>query len=146
MLTNRVGRSAVEGAVVTTLLTLLGCAVSPLDSHSVGNGQYLQIVKDDRVIAEIDTSNVGMMNCPNQAYMVIQQNPALTGLVKCTYAPTTQQLAFGFTTHVQMNESDGYKRSSPYRTRTSTTQLCKALLTASKSQEKAAIVESHCDD
>jgi hypothetical protein len=131
-------------AVAALLVSLAGCTTSMVDPQGVGNGQYLQIVKDTQVLAEIDTSNVGLMNCPNQAYMLTQQTPALAGRVKCAHASTTQQLAFGFTTHIQTNESDGYKRSSPYRTRTSTTKMCSALLSASKSQEKAVIVEEHC--
>jgi hypothetical protein len=131
-------------SVGTVLLALSACTTSALDPQAVGNGQYLQIVKDAQVLAEMETSSVGMMNCPNQAYLAIQQTPSLAGLVKCAHVPTTQQLPFSFSIHYRLDESDGYRRSSPNRTKTLTSQLCLAMLNASKTQEKAVVVENQC--
>ncbi len=125
---------------------LIGCA-STTDPNSVGTGRYLQFFsRDGRVIVEMDTHMSGMMNCPNQAYHSIQSNPTMASLTKCSNQSFAGVLPFSFLAHRRLNESDGYRPSSPYLTRTSTSQLCTTIRQDTSKMEKTFIVEDNCHD
>ena len=98
---------AERASVIVPLLVTLGCAT--LDPQNVGSGHYLQILQGELVITEIDTSNAGMLNCPNQAYQTMQANPSLVGRVKCSSLPSQDPLPYSFRAHRQLTPSDGYK-------------------------------------
>ena len=129
---------------VLVVLALTGCAVSPLDPKGVGSGRYFQILHGDRVIVEMDTSTAGMMDCSLQASMAMQQTPSLSGRTRCSDLTAPDPLPYSFRAHRQLTESDGYKRSSPYLTRTSTSQLCTSFRDAARKMEKTVIVEEGC--
>ena len=101
-----------RASVIVLLFVTLGC--STLDPQNVGSGQYLQILQGELVISEVDTSNAGMLNCPNQAYQTMQANPSLVGRVKCSSIPSQAPLPYSFRAHRQLTPSDGYKPASPY--------------------------------
>ena len=126
------------------LVSLLAACNTMTDPQAVGSGRYLQFLRGGVVIAEMDTSNVGMMNCPNQAYLSIQQTPSLAGNTKCSDIMSIDPLPFSFRAHIQLTESDGYKRSSPYLTRTLTSQLCDSIRQATSAAEKTVILEDNC--
>ena len=130
--------------LVITVASARGCAKSPNAAPAIGSGQYLQFSNGSAVIAETDTTSAGLMNCPNQANLAVQQNPVLAGKVKCAAGPATETLAFSFKAHNQSTESDGLKRSSPFVTRASTSALCKKMRDATKAQQSTVILEDRC--
>ena len=126
-------------------ISLVGCAGSAFDPESVGQGRYLQFLQGTRVVVEVDTSNAGMMDCSHQAYLSMQQAPTLKGRAKCSFQPTSDPLPFSYRAHRQLNESDGFRPSSPYLTRTLTSQVCVTMRRATSALEKTVILEDHCD-
>ena len=133
---------AKHASVIVPLLVTLGCA--NLDPQNVGSGHYLQLFQGDVVIAEAETSNAGMLNCPNQAYLTMQGNPSLVGRVKCSSLPSQDSLPYSFRTHRQFTPSDGFKPSSPYLTRTKNSQDCASMRQAASKMEKTIIVADDC--
>lgn len=131
-----------RASVIVPLLVTLGC--STLDPQNVGSGHYLQILQGELVISEVDTSNAGMLNCPNQAYQIMQANPSLVGRVKCSSIPSQDPLPYSFRAHRQLTPSDGYKPASPYLTRTKTAQACASMRQATSKMEKTIIVTDDC--
>ena len=129
-------------ASVVILLVASGCA--NLDPQNVGSGHYLQVLQGEEVITEVDTSNAGMLNCPNQAYQTMQSNLSLVGRVKCSSRPSQDPLPYSFRAHRQLTPSDGYKPSSPYLTRTKTAQACASMRQATSKMEKTIIVADDC--
>jgi hypothetical protein len=127
---------------------LVGCESMPLmDPHSVGKGRYLQFFdQGGRVIAETDTHMAGLMSCPNQAYLAIQKNPSISGLLRCSEQSLSGVLPFYFLAHRQHSESDGYLRSSPYMVRAMTSQLCASLRQETSKMEKTVILENNCKE
>ena len=93
---------------------------------------------------ETDTSNAGLLNCPNTAYRLMQGQPAMAGQVKCSSQPTSDSLPFFFRAHRQLTESDEYKRSTPFMTRTATSQLCATNRQTTSKLEKTVILEDKC--
>ena len=124
-------------------LTLVGC--SAIDPDGIGAGRFLQIVdRSGRVIVEMDTHNGGMLNCPNQANILIQENRNLAPLTKCSDKSFANALPFSFLAHRQLRESDGYRPASPYMTRALTGQVCIELRDATGKMEKTVILEDRC--
>lgn len=132
-----------RAGVVALLLATFGCA--NLDPQNVGNGHYMQIFQGKKVVAEIDTSNAGMLNCPNQAYQHMQADPSLVGRVKCSSVPSEDALPYSFRAHRQFTLSDGFKPPSPYLTRISTSQACASWRQAVSGMEKTVIVDDNCN-
>ena len=133
------------GYVVALVPCLLSaCAGSVIDPQSVGQGRYLQFLQGTTVFVETDTSNAGMMDCSNQAYQIMQQTPSFKGRTRCSFQPSNDSLPFSYRAHRQLNESDGFKPSSPYLTRTSTSQVCISMRRATAALEKTVILEDHC--
>ena len=128
-------------AVFSVVTLLSACAVDP---QSVGSGQYLQLLQSGKVVLETDTSNAGMLNCPNTAYRLMQEQPAMVGQVKCSSQPTSDPLPFSFRAHRQLTESDEYRRATPYLTRTATSQLCVSNRQATSKLEKTVVLEDRC--
>ena len=120
------------------------CSTGLIDPQGVGIGSFLQVYEGDTIITETDTSNAGMLNCPNQAYQIMQTNPALAGRVKCAAQATLAALPFSFRAHRQLTPSDGYKPSSPYLTRTLTSRACASVLAATRKMEKTIILADNC--
>lgn len=133
------GISAVLAVAVAT-----GCANTFVDPENVGIGRYLHIYRDGAILFETDTHNAGLLNCPNQAYQIIQSNPSLTGAVKCSDRSFPETLIYSFVAHRQLTESDGFRRSSPYVTRTSNIQTCVSQRDATSKLEKTVILEDNC--
>ena len=129
--------------VLTISIAASGCAT--LDPQNVGTGHYLQVSQGELVITEVETSNAGMLNCPNQAYQTMQANPSLVGRVKCSSNPTQDPLPFSFRAHRQLTPSDGYRPASPYLTRTKTSQACASIRQATSRLEKTVILVDDCD-
>lgn len=123
-------------------IELVGCAVQPGTSTSVGNGRYLQILNGAEVVYEMDVVAAGHRNCPNQVGFILQQNPKLSA--RCAHEPTTQAMPFSFKAHIQTNVQDEFKPSSPFVVRLSTSARCKAAMEATRAQEKTVILENHC--
>lgn len=132
-----------EFKVAALTIALAGCS-SFGDEYSVGNGQYLQVLRGQTVILETDTSNAGMMNCPNQVYRLIRDHPSMSSTTKCSSRATTDSLPFSFRAHRQLTESDGYKRASPFITRTATSQMCATIREATAKMEQTVILEDSC--
>lgn len=125
-------------------LALAGC--STVDPNNIGTGRYLQVLdQSGSAVLETDTHNAGLLNCPNQANLLIQQNPKLAPLTKCSDTSFAAALPFSFVAHIQLRESDGYRPASPYRTRTRTSEICANLREATAKMEKTVILEDHCD-
>jgi len=131
-------------AALAMTALLVGCAGSVGDPAGVGQGQYLQVLSGSTVVAEIDTSNTGMMACSQQAYQLLQQNPTLQGKLRCASTRTGDALPFGFRAHRRLAESDGFKPSAPYLTRVSTAQLCRTMRDATAAAERTVILEDGC--
>lgn len=126
-------------------LTLAAC--STVDPNSIGSGRFLQVFDGNgRVVMESDTHNAGLMNCPNQANLLIQSSPVLAQLTKCSDTSFASSLPFSFIAHRQQRESDGYRPSSPYRTRLLTREACINLRDTMAKMEKTVILEDHCGD
>lgn len=135
--------ASAPGVFASTAL-LFACAGLPADPGGIGQGQYLQVFSGSTVVAEIDTSNAGMLPCSQQAYQLLQQNPSLKDRVRCAFARSTDPLPFGFRAHRRLAESDGFKPSAPYLTRVSTAQLCRTMRDATAAVERTVILEDGC--
>lgn len=131
-----------RAGVVALLLATFGCA--NLDPQNVGSGHYMQVFLGTKVVAEIETSNAGMLNCPNQAYQTMQGDPSLVGRVKCSFSPSQDTLPYSFRAHRQFTPSDGFKPASPYLVRLSTSENCASMRQATSRMEKTVIVDDNC--
>jgi hypothetical protein len=129
--------------LVFIVLALPACGT--IDPNNIGMGRYLQVFdRTGRVVIETDTHNAGLMNCPNQANLLIQGHPTLASLTKCSDTSFAASLPFSFIAHMQLRESDGYRPSSPYLTRVLTREACINMRDATAKMEKTIIVEDHC--
>jgi hypothetical protein len=130
-------------SLLTFLIALGGC--STVDPNNIGTGRYLQVFdRSGRAVIETDTHNAGLLNCPNQANQLIQQQPTLAPLTKCSDSSFAGSLPFSFVAHVQLRESDGFRPSSPYMTRTLTSEICVTVRQSAAQMEKTVILEDNC--
>ena len=137
-------RAVPTSSLLCTLFFVTACSTSITDPNAVGGGNYLQILQGSTVIVEMDTSNAGLLDCPHQAYGLIQQNASFAGRTKCSNLASTDPLPYSFRAHVRLNEGDEFKPSSPYRTRAATARLCANMRNATAARPKTVILEDHC--
>jgi hypothetical protein len=138
-------QGAVLGLMTAALFITCSCAV--IDPQHVGNGQYLQIRKNETVLIESDTSNVGFQNCSISAYELLRTQPTLLGMVKCAQEKTAQSMPYYFKAlDTRSTAADEMLPSSTYMVRTQASVLCSSALQVIRQREKTIIVQEHCQD
>lgn len=124
------------------LVNLVGCAVVP-GPGVVGNGDWLQVYHEGKVVYEMNTRAAGHQACLSQATMIQNKNPARPNLVKCSHEATRDPLPFSYTAHIRRGNNDQLP-SSPYTVKTASKARCLAALKADASMEMTVILENRC--
>lgn len=129
-------------SVIAVLIS--GCAV--LDPQNVGTGYYLQqLDKMGLVVFEGDSSKNGYQSCANNAYALMQSNPAIKGSVICANSPTTQPLRYSIKLHsINSPHVNLTYDTSPFNFKFSTKSMCQASLKNLREDKKWLVLDVNC--
>lgn len=131
-------------AAVASVVLVTACASPGSGGTSIGGGSYMQVRNGTTTVLEMETAIAGMSSCSEQAYHWVRETPSLAGRVACVGTPTTDPLPFSARLQSTQGPSAGYYLAAPYRIRTSTSELCEAIVRTTKSGGTTAVVEDRC--
>ena len=126
------------------VVLVTACASPGPGGVSIGSGSYMQVHIGATTVLEMETAIAGMSSCSEQAYQWVRETPSLAGRVTCVGTPTTDPLPFSVRLQSTQGPSAGYYLSAPYRVRTSTSDLCEAIVRTTQSEGTTAVVENRC--